>query len=175
MPRSSPCADSCPRYPGWARARSSIRPDPGIAVTAGSSGTREDNRGVRRWGSGDQGVHMDSVDEQFCNTGEVDFTSAYAHGFARIAACTVPVKIADPATNAATVIEQARQCHDDGVAVAIFPELCLTGYSIDDLFLQDTLLEAVQAAIAQVVEASQELRPVLVVGAPLRKGNRVYN
>ena len=105
----------------------------------------------------------------------MDFKSAYAHGFARVAACTMPVVIADPARNAATVLEQARACHDDGVAVAIFPELCLAGYSIDDLFLQDTLLEAVQQAIAEVVRASQELRPVLVVGAPLRKGNRVYN
>jgi NAD+ synthase (glutamine-hydrolysing) len=105
----------------------------------------------------------------------VDFNSAYDHGFARVAACTVPISIADPATNAATVLDQARACHDDGVAVAIFPELCLTGYSIDDLFLQDTLLEEVQAAIAELVEASRELRPVLVVGAPLRKGNRVYN
>jgi NAD+ synthase (glutamine-hydrolysing) len=111
----------------------------------------------------------------FCNTGDVDFNSAYDHGFARVAACTVPISIADPATNAATVLDQARACHDDGVAVAIFPELCLTGYSIDDLFLQDTLLEEVQAAIAELVEASRELRPVLVVGAPLRKGNRVYN
>jgi NAD+ synthase (glutamine-hydrolysing) len=105
----------------------------------------------------------------------VDFKSAYAHGFARIASCTVPVAIADPATNAATVLGQARQCHDEGVAVAIFPELCLSGYSIDDLFLQDTLLEGVRSAIAELVDASKELRPVLVVGAPLRKGNRLYN
>ena len=73
----------------------------------------------------------------------MDFSSAYAHGFARVAACTVPVAIADPATNAATVLAEARACHDEGVAVAIFPELCLSGYSIDDLFLQDALLEAV--------------------------------
>ncbi len=118
---------------------------------------------------------MDSVTQQFCQTAEVDFTSAYAHGLARIAACTVAVDIADPAANAATVLEQARLCHDDGVAVAVFPELCLTGYSVEDLFLQDTLLEAVQAAIAELVEASRELRPVIVVGAPLRKGLRVYN
>ena len=105
----------------------------------------------------------------------MDFTSAYAHGFARVAACTIPVTIADPATNAATVLAEARACHDDGVAVAIFPELCLTGYSVDDLFLQDTLLEATRAALAEIVEASKDLRPVVVVGAPLRQGNRVYN
>ena len=113
--------------------------------------------------------------ERFCHTGEVDFTSAYAHGFARIAACTVPVTIADPGRNAATVVEQARECHDDGVAVAIFPELGLTGYSVDDLFLQDTLLEAVHRAIADLCEATADLRPVLVVGAPIRRGLRVYN
>ncbi|MCW2760333.1 MAG: synthase [Marmoricola sp.] len=115
------------------------------------------------------------LEDAFCNTEPVDFDSAYAHGFARIAACTVPVAIADPATNAATVLAQARECHDDAVAVAVFPELCLSGYSVDDLFLQDVLLEAVQEAIGELVEASAELRPVLVVGAPLRKGNRVFN
>ncbi len=105
----------------------------------------------------------------------MDFNSAYDQGFARIAACTVPVAVADPASNAATVLVEARGCHDEGVAVAIFPELCLTGYSVDDLFLQDALLEAVERAIGTVVAASADLRPVLVVGAPLRKGNRVYN
>jgi NAD+ synthase (glutamine-hydrolysing) len=105
----------------------------------------------------------------------VDFKSAYAHGFARIAACTLPIAIGDPATNAETVLAEARGCHDEGVAVALFSELCLTGYSVDDLFLQDTLLEATDRAIGTIVEASTDLRPVLVVGAPLRKGNRVYN
>ncbi|MDZ5661652.1 NAD(+) synthase [Nocardioides sp. S-58] len=105
----------------------------------------------------------------------MDFYSAYAQGFARIAAVTLPVHLADPAANAAAVIEQARACHDDHVAVAVFPELCLTGYSVDDLFLQDTLLAAVQEAIAEIVEASADLMTALVVGAPLVQGNRVYN
>ncbi|WP_445255974.1 NAD(+) synthase [Nocardioides aurantiacus] len=105
----------------------------------------------------------------------MDFDSAYAHGFARVAACTVPVAVADPARNAATVVAQARECHDEGVAVALFPELCLTGYSLDDLVMQDPLLDAVQEAIAEVVAASRELRPLIVVGAPLLEGNRLYN
>jgi len=109
------------------------------------------------------------------DTASFDFDSAYAQGFARVAACTIPITIADPAANAATVLEQVRECHDEGVAVAIFPELCLTGYAIDDLFLQDTLLDATLAAIETLVEASKELRPVVVVGAPLRKGNRLFN
>jgi NAD+ synthase (glutamine-hydrolysing) len=105
----------------------------------------------------------------------VEFTSAYAQGFARVAACTMPVALADPATNAGTVLDVARECHQDGVAVAVFPELCLSGYSIEDLLLQDTLLVAVQRAVATIVEASADLLPVLVVGAPLEHGTRLLN
>jgi NAD+ synthase (glutamine-hydrolysing) len=105
----------------------------------------------------------------------VDFYSAYAQGFARVAAVTLPVHLADPAANAAEVLEQARACHDDSVAVAVFPELCLTGYSVDDLFLQDTLLVGVQDAIAEIVAASADLMTALVIGAPIVQGNRVYN
>jgi NAD+ synthase (glutamine-hydrolysing) len=105
----------------------------------------------------------------------VEFYSAYAQGFARVAACTMPVALADPEANARTVVDLARECHDDGVAVAVFPELCLSGYSIEDLLLQDTLLNAVQDAIARVVEASSDLLPVIVVGAPLQHGTRLLN
>ncbi|HEU4336891.1 MAG TPA: NAD(+) synthase [Nocardioides sp.] len=105
----------------------------------------------------------------------MDFYSAYAQGFARVAAVTLPVHLADPVANAAAVIEQARACHDDSVAVAVFPELCLTGYSVDDLFLQDTLLATVEEAIAEIVAASADLMTVLVVGAPVVHGNRVFN
>ena len=105
----------------------------------------------------------------------MDFYSAYAQGFARVAACTVPVAIADPAANAETILSQARACHHEGVAVAVFPELSLCGYAVDDLLLQDTLLEAVQVGLARIVEASTDLLPVLVVGAPLVHGSRVLN
>ncbi|MDP3894597.1 NAD(+) synthase [Nocardioides sp.] len=105
----------------------------------------------------------------------MDFYSAYAHGFARVAACTVPVRPADPAANARAVLEQARECHEEGVAVAIFPELVLSGYAVDDLLLQDTLIEAVEAAVLEITEASVDLLPVLVVGAPLVHGTRLVN
>lgn len=103
------------------------------------------------------------------------FESAYRHGFARIAACTIPVAIADPARNAVAVLSAARACDADAVAVAVFPELCLTGYAIDDLVLQDAVLDAVEAAIATLVAASEDLFPMIVVGAPLRHRNRLYN
>lgn len=104
-----------------------------------------------------------------------DFYNAYRHGFARVAACTHRTTLADPVANAASVLRLARDCHSDGVAVAVFPELTLSGYSIDDILLQDSLLSAVEAALLDLVAASAELLPVLVVGAPLRYAHRVYN
>lgn len=103
------------------------------------------------------------------------FRSIYRHGFARVAACTIPSAIADPVANAASTLRVARQCHDRSVAVAVFPELALSAYSIDDLRLQDALLDAVEQAAVEIVEASRELMPLLVIGAPLRHHGRVYN
>jgi NAD+ synthase (glutamine-hydrolysing) len=105
----------------------------------------------------------------------VAFHSAYRHGFVRVAACTHHTTLADPAANAESVLRMARDCHDDGVALAVFPELTLSGYSIEDILLQDGLLDAVEEAVVTVVTASTELLPVLVVGAPLRHRHRVYN
>jgi NAD+ synthase (glutamine-hydrolysing) len=105
----------------------------------------------------------------------MNFHSLYQHGFARVAACTGHVATADPPANAEVVLRLARACDEDGVAVALFPELCLTGYSIEDLLLQDAVLDEVEAALATIVEGSAELLPLLVVGAPLRHRNRVYN
>ncbi len=105
----------------------------------------------------------------------MSFRSLYRHGFARVAACTIGVGIADPASNADAVLRVARECHDRGVAVAVFPELCLTGYAIDDLLGQDALLDAVHTAAARLLAASVDLLPVLVVGAPVRHRNRLFN
>ncbi len=103
------------------------------------------------------------------------YYSIYSQGLARVAACTLPVHPAQPLENARDTVQAAAQCHDDGVALAVFPELSLTGYNIDDLFLQDVLLDEVLEAIEVLREASTTLTPVIVVGAPLRYRNRIYN
>ena len=105
----------------------------------------------------------------------MDFYSAYRQGFVRVAACTHHTSIADPVANAESVLRVARACHDDSVALAVFPELTLSGYSIEDILLQDALLNAVEDALLDVVVASAELMPVLVIGAPLRYQHRIYN
>src|SRR3954462_12044640 len=105
----------------------------------------------------------------------MEFRSIYQPGFARVPACTGRVAVADPPANAEMVMRQARACSEEGVVLAVSPELTLTGYSLEDLVLQDAVLDEVEVALARVVEASAELLPVIVLGAPLRRRNRVYN
>ncbi len=104
-----------------------------------------------------------------------EFRSLYRHGFARVAACTGRSHPAEPGRNADAVLDLARTCHDRGAALAVFPELALSAYAIEDLFLQETLLDAVEEAAGRLIAESARLRPLLVVGAPLRRGNRIYN
>jgi NAD+ synthase (glutamine-hydrolysing) len=103
------------------------------------------------------------------------FRSIYRHGFARVAACTTRCTLADPAANAAAILAVARDCDKRGVALAVFPELGVSGYAISDLLHQTTLLDAVETAISDIVAASAELLPLLLVGAPLRHAGALYN
>jgi NAD+ synthase (glutamine-hydrolysing) len=93
----------------------------------------------------------------------------------RVGAAPIRIALADPAANAREVIATLAQAHASGVGVAVFPELCLSGYAIDDLLQQTTVLEGVLDAIEQVRAASAEHGAVAVVGAPLRWRQRLYN
>ena len=103
------------------------------------------------------------------------FGSLYAHGFARVAACTILGRVGDPAANVAAVLAEAAACDGEGAALCVFPELALSSYAIDDLLMQDALLDDVAAAVETLVEASKMLRPLILVGAPLRWRHRLYN
>jgi NAD+ synthase (glutamine-hydrolysing) len=103
-----------------------------------------------------------------------EFNNLYAHGFVRVAAASPRVHLADPVSNARETIELARKADKAGAAVCVFPELGLSGYTLDDLHLQSTLLSAVLDAIAKVKEASRSLSPVIVVGAPIQAGPSVH-
>ena len=105
----------------------------------------------------------------------MSFRSLYSHGFARVAACTTRTALADPATNAEAILRTARTCDSQAVAVAVFPELGISGYAISDLLQQTTLLDAVEDAIDTVIGESTELMPLLLVGAPLRHLGGLYN
>ncbi|MCD2177318.1 NAD(+) synthase [Rhizobium sp. C1] len=103
------------------------------------------------------------------------FASLYAQGMARVAVATPLVHLTEPLANADAHLALAREASDKGAAVVLFTEMGLTGYSIDDLFHQGALLDATEAALTQIVEASRSLLPLLFVGAPLRVGTGLYN
>ena len=105
----------------------------------------------------------------------MSFRSLYRHGFARVAACTTVTALADPARNARTVLDVAADLHQQAVAVAVFPELGLSGYSISDLLQQTALLDAVEDAIEAIIAGSTTLMPLLLVGAPIRHQGALYN
>ena len=103
------------------------------------------------------------------------FFSIYAHGFIRAAVCVPSLRVADPVFNVERTIEMAKQASTEHVALALFPELGISAYSNEDLFHQDALLEASVAALGRLVEQSQALTPVLLVGAPLQFDAKLFN
>ncbi|QGM45408.1 NAD(+) synthase [Methylocystis heyeri] len=103
------------------------------------------------------------------------FFDLHTHGFLRVAVAAPNVAVADPATNAARTLEMARRALGQGASIALFPELGLSAYAIDDLLQQRALLAAVERAIADIAEASRGMNILLAVGAPLRWRERLYN
>ena len=101
--------------------------------------------------------------------------SPYQHGFIRAAVAVPRVRVADPEHNLKATLALAHRAHQAGAAVALFPELGLSAYSNEDLFFQDALLDSVRRSLEQLLEASRELLPVLLVGAPLRFQGALFN
>lgn len=103
------------------------------------------------------------------------FYDIHTHGLVRVASCTPRVEVGNPAFNHQQTLDLARRGHDQHVDLMLFPELGLSAYAIDDLLLQDALLQRVEDEIRALLRASETLRPVLILGAPLRRNSRIYN
>ncbi|HEV2530788.1 NAD(+) synthase [Phenylobacterium sp.] len=103
------------------------------------------------------------------------FYSIHRHGFVRVAVCAPRVCTADPAGNVAETLALARQGDIESCDLMVFPELGVSSYAQDDLHLQDAILERVDQGLAEIAKASRKLKPVLVVGAPVRRNGRLYN
>lgn len=104
-----------------------------------------------------------------------NFFDMHAHGYVRVATSTPQVRTADVAFNCRAIIEEAERAHAAHVDLLVYPELCLSSYMLDDLVMQTAFLKSVEAAIADVVEASRNLSPVLLIGAPLLANGQLFN
>ena len=96
-------------------------------------------------------------------------------GFIKIAAATPDLRVADCAYNASEIVKQAKQAAAKGAHLVVFPELCLTGYTCGDLFLQRTLLDGALAALDAVRRETAELNAAVVVGLPLVQQGKLFN
>ncbi len=106
-------------------------------------------------------------------TGE--FGSPYRHGFLRAASAIPHLRVGNPAYNAGRTLELARAADAEHVALVVFPELGLAAYTSEDLFRQSALLDGVQDGLRRIVQASRDLLPVIVVGAPVTAEGGLFN
>ena len=103
------------------------------------------------------------------------FEAIHRHGFVRVAAASPTGSSGDVAFNVDQAIALAEEADGKGCDLVVYPELNISSYAVDDLFLQEAFLDAVEDGIARFREATAKLAPVLVIGAPLRRNGRLYN
>ena len=96
-------------------------------------------------------------------------------GFIRVAAATPKIKVADPVYNRKEIVKLMEEGAKEQVKLMVFPELCLTGYTCQDLFLQFPLLRKAKEELGEIVKASQELDMLLFVGLPWEQEGKLFN
>ena len=96
-------------------------------------------------------------------------------GFLKVAAVTPDLRVADCDFNGDKIIEKAKEVAAQGAKLIVFPELCITGYTCNDLFLQDALLNGAKKTLLRIARETADLDAVILVGLPLMHNNRLYN
>jgi NAD+ synthase (glutamine-hydrolysing) len=105
----------------------------------------------------------------------MNFHAFHDQGLLRVAAATPLGSVGDVEANTARILDLWRRADAEGVDLVVFPELSLSSYAIDDLHLQDAMLDAVEGALAGLIDAGRDLSPVICMGAPVRRSGRLYN
>ena len=96
-------------------------------------------------------------------------------GFLRVASATPHIKVADCTGNSQKIIAMAKEASENGASLVVFPELCITGYTCGDLFLQRALLNAAEENLKAIIKETKELDCVILVGLPVRANSGLYN
>ena len=96
-------------------------------------------------------------------------------GFLRVASATPHIKVADCTGNAQKIIAMAKEASANGASLVVFPELCITGYTCGDLFLQRALLNSAEENLKVIINETKDLDCVILVGLPVRANSGLYN
>ncbi len=97
------------------------------------------------------------------------------HGFVKVAAVTPKIKVAEPVYNRKQICACMEDAVERGAKIIVFPELCLTGYTCQDLFLQELLLREAKEQLRIIVGESEGNDALIFVGLPLEKDQKLYN
>lgn len=89
------------------------------------------------------------------------------YGFIKVASAIPAVKVADIQYNLSEIEKQVIKAEGEGVEIIVFPELSLTGYSCQDLFQQQVLLDNIEIAVVQLLDFTRQLDITIIVGAPI--------
>ena len=96
-------------------------------------------------------------------------------GFIKVAAATPEIKVADPAFNKQAIIQKIEEAEQKRAVVAVFPELCITGYTCGDLFLMEPLLQQAKQALLDIAAETNGKNMLVFVGLPFAWKGRLYN
>ena len=97
------------------------------------------------------------------------------HGFVKTAAVTPKIRVAQPEYNGTEIIRLMKEAAEKGAKIIVFPELCITGYTCGDLFLQELLLKRAKETLFRIADATEELDALVFVGLPWEKEGKLYN
>ncbi len=96
-------------------------------------------------------------------------------GFIRVCAATPDIRVADCQYNEKNIMKLMDEAYAKQISVLVFPELCITGYTCGDLFLQDVLLSAAQDSLKHIVDHSTGMKMLVFVGMPFMHQGKLYN
>lgn len=97
------------------------------------------------------------------------------HGFVKVAALTPKIRVADPAWNAEAILKKIKEAQENKAKIMVFPELCITGFTCQDLFLQERMLEEAKKALLRIKDGSRDVEALIFVGLPLERDGKLYN
>lgn len=97
------------------------------------------------------------------------------YGFVRTAALAPKIKVADTGYNAQEIIRLMKEAWERGARILVFPELCITGYTCGELFLQELLLRQAKEALLEILDAGRGMDGLFFVGLPLAVQGKLYN
>lgn len=96
-------------------------------------------------------------------------------GFVRVAAAIPKISVADPEANRKVILEKIREMQAIKARIMVLPELCLTGYTCQDLFWQNALLASAKKELLLLAEETQDVDALIFVGLPLEVHGKLFN